>query len=312
MLVSFIIPLFNCLALTRACVESLQATLPRRFDHEIILVDDGSTDGTREWLATLGAPFRVILNERNLGYAFANNRAAAAAHGKFLVLLNNDLILDPGWLDPLLAAHRSLRRRAGLVGNVQLNARTGEIDHTGIVINRQGKPVHDRTYPWLPSRIISDVRRVPAVTGACLLIERALWNHLGGFDAGFINGGEDVDLCFRARADGRDPAVALRSVIRHHISSSAGRKLHDEKNSHRLAARWHRAFVAAARDATRDWCREYLETTLPDPHFTAHRLGRRAFFHALGLSRTPPPEAVAAIEAAQAREFAQWEKMFGA
>lgn len=312
MQVSFIIPLFNCLALTRACIDSLQATLPAGLEHEIILVDDGSTDGTREWLATLRAPFRVMLNERNFGYAYANNRAAAAAHGRFLALLNNDLILTPGWLEPLLAAHRSLGDRAGLIGNVQLNARTGEIDHAGIVINRQGKPVHDRALPSRFARIFSGVRRVPAVTGACLLIERALWNHLGGFDAGFVNGGEDVDLCFRARVDGRDTAVALGSVIRHHVSSSVGRKLHDEKNSYRLASRWHHAFVAAAAEATRDWCREYLEATLPDPHFTAHRLGRRAFFYALHLSRTPPPEAVAAIEAAQAREFAQWEKMFGA
>ncbi|MCX6955994.1 MAG: glycosyltransferase, partial [Verrucomicrobia bacterium] len=99
MQVSFIIPLFNNLALTRACVESLQATLPSGLAHEIILVDDGSSDGTRAWLATLAAPFRVVLNERNLGYAAANNRAAAVARGEFLALLNNDLVLLPSWFE---------------------------------------------------------------------------------------------------------------------------------------------------------------------------------------------------------------------
>src|SRR5882672_4219897 len=122
--VSFVIPLFNNLALTRACVESLQATLPAGLAYEIILVDDGSADGTRAWLATLTAPFRVVLNERNLGYAAANNRAVALAAGHYLALLNNDLILLSGWFKRLLRAHRSLGARAGLVGNVQLDARS--------------------------------------------------------------------------------------------------------------------------------------------------------------------------------------------
>jgi len=75
--VSFIIPLYNCLPLTQAMLTSLQATRPSGLAHEIIFVDDGSTDGTRAWLETLEGrePFRVLLNERNLGYAAANNRA---------------------------------------------------------------------------------------------------------------------------------------------------------------------------------------------------------------------------------------------
>ena len=116
MQVSFVIPLYNNLALTRGCVESLQATLPAGLAHEIILVDDGSTDGTREWLKTLAAPFHVVLNDRNLGYAVANNRAAAIASGNLLALLNNDLVLLPGWLDPLFRAHRSLDAQAGVIG----------------------------------------------------------------------------------------------------------------------------------------------------------------------------------------------------
>src|SRR5690348_3542272 len=131
--VSFIVPLFNCLALTQAMIASLQATMPAGLAHEIILVDDGSTDGTRAWLASLTEPaFRVVLNERNLGFAGANNRAAAVARGDILVLLNNDLVLLPGWLQPLLAAHRTLGRRAGVIGNIQRDAKTGAIDHAGI------------------------------------------------------------------------------------------------------------------------------------------------------------------------------------
>jgi O-antigen biosynthesis protein len=305
-LVSFIIPLYNCLPLTQAMVASLQATLPAGLAHEIILVDDGSTDGTRSWLKTLGAPFRVVLNDRNRGYAFSNNRGASFARGEFLALLNNDLVLLPGWLEPMLAA---LRRAtlAGVVGNIQLDARTGVVDHTGIIVNLQGKPEHARTLPPLWSRLVAAVRRRPAVTGACLLIQRDFWTALGGFDEGFVNGGEDVDLCFRARAAGRETYVALNSVVRHHVSSSAGRKLRDEQNSHRLARRWHHAFL---REATRAWCWNYLGELFPQPLSSDYRLVRWSLLHAAGVLVKPPPEAVAGLEAALGREFDRWEKMF--
>ena len=309
MQVSFIIPLFNNLALTRACVASLQATLPAGLTHEIILVDDGSTDDTRSWLATLGPPFRVVLNDRNLGYAAANNRAIAIARGDVLALLNNDLVFLPRWLEPMLRAHRSLADRAGLIGNIQLDARTGAIDHTGIIINQQGKPVHDRALPARRSRLFSSVRPVPALTGACVLVKRALWQQLGGFDEGYVNGGEDVDLCFRARAVGRTNAVALRSVVRHHISASVGRKLHDEENSYRLARRWQQELVTDP-GALREWCLECSEKILREPRYQDRGLALRSFLYLQGLSRTPPPEALAALTAALAREFARWEKIF--
>src|SRR5262249_46398567 len=148
-----------------------------------ILIDDGSTDGTREWLAKLpDSQFRVVLNERNLGYAIANNRAARQARGEFLALLNNDLVLQAGWLDPMLAAHAKLRGRAGLVGNIQLDADSGVVDHAGLVVNLTGKPVHARSVPSALARLLRPVKVVPAVTGACVLIERGLWETLGGFD----------------------------------------------------------------------------------------------------------------------------------
>ncbi len=310
MQVSFIIPLFNNLALTRACVESLQANLPSGLTYEIVLVDDGSTDGTRAWLATLAAPFRVVLNERNLGYAGANNRAIAVAQGDFLVLLNNDLILLPRWFEPMFEAHRRLGAHAGLIGNVQIDARTGVVDHTGIVVNAQGKPVHDRTPPSWLKRLLRPVRVVPALTGACVLVERALWLELGGFDEGYVNGGEDVDLCFRARERGRVNAVALRSVVRHHISASLGRKARDEENSYRLARRWRKEFVLAADGPMRAWCHERFDQILLEPRYPDRDLARRTWLYANGLTTEPLPEALAFIESELAKEFAHWETLF--
>jgi GT2 family glycosyltransferase len=303
-MVSFVIPLFNCLELTRACVESLQRTLPAGLAHEIILVDDGSTDGTRAWLATLDThtgPFRVVLNERNLGYAGANNRGARSARGRLLVLLNNDLVLTRRWLEPMLALHDALGPTAGFIGNIQRNARTGALDHTGIVVNHQGKPVHD-TFDarWLGR----SHRPAVAVTGACLLAARDLFLHLGGFDEGFVNGGEDIDLCFRASAKGRRHAVALRSVIYHHVSASPGRKRRDEANSRRLTLRWRDTL---AQHGARRWCEHYLAERWAGP--TANpdlALARSALAYTLHLRRTPPPGALAGMQAALDRELARW------
>ncbi len=195
MKISFIVPLYNCLPLTQAMLASLRATVPSALEHEVVFVDDGSTDGTREWLKGLPAPCRAVLNEKNLGFAGACNRGAAAARGEFLFFLNNDLILLPGWLEPMLAVFAA-HADAGLVGNVQRNAATGAVDHAGLVFNAKGKPEH------LTRRSLAAVRPVVAVTGACVAIRAATWRKLGGFDEGFINGCEDVDLGLRALESG--------------------------------------------------------------------------------------------------------------
>lgn len=308
MLVSFVIPLFNCLPLTQAMLASLRATLPADLSHEIIFVEDGGTDGTREWLATLqGDPFRVLLNERNLGFAGANNRAAAIARGEYLVLLNNDLVLQPGWLEPMLAAHQHLGSRAGLVGNIQLNARSGVVDHAGLQITPAGKPVHIRVAPGKLRKWLQPEPVVPAVTGACVIIRNDLWRELGGFDQGFMNGGEDIDLCYRARAAGRVNAVATRSVVRHHVSASPGRKARDEQNSRRLALRWQRELAA---DAIRPWCRAYLAQALAMPRSREFKLAIATCAFLAGLRRTPPAEAVTGVADGMAREFARWDELF--
>jgi GT2 family glycosyltransferase len=284
--VSFIIPLYNGLPLTQAMLASLRATLPAGLPHEIILVDDGSTDGTREWLAGLDQPrvsqsnpssssaCRVLLNERNRGFAVTCNRGATSATGEFLFFLNNDLVLLPGWLEPMLAALERLPR-PGLVGNVQLQHATGNVDHAGIGFDPKGKPVHLTHRGW------SAWRRCDAVTGACFAIRRALWSQLGGFDEGYMNGGEDVDLAFRAQEAGCTNGVALRSVVRHHVSASLGRKLRDEQNTRRLFRRWR---VQIADRITRHCARDCLLASWDEPRdYPDPTLARHAALHWLGV-----------------------------
>jgi len=300
--VSFIIPLFNALPLTQAMLASLRATLPAGLAYEIILVDDGSTDGTRAWLATLAdPPFRVVLNEKNLGYAAANNRGAALARGEFLALLNNDLVLAPRWLEPMLAL-AGQRPDAGLIGNVQRDFRSAAIDHTGVFINHKGKPQHDKTPP-APGR---DWRNVDMVTGACLLVRHDLWRRLGGFDQRYVNGCEDVDLAIRAIKAGRANLVALRSEVLHHVSASAGRKLRDEENGYRLTLRWRDEL---ARFGLPAWCHRFIECDLNAATDPAAALSVLAYVQ--GWNRRPPAFAVARMRAAIEHELARWRKMFG-
>jgi len=300
MQVSFIIPLYNCLPLTQAMLASLRDTLPPGLAHEVIFVDDGSTDGTRDWLKNLTPPCRALLNEKNLGFAGACNRGAATATGEFLFFLNNDLVLLPRWLEPMLAVLRS--GRAGLVGNVQLDFATGAVDHTGIFFNPKGKPAHDTAQPLL-SRL-TGVRPVTALTGACFGIRRQLWSSLGGFDAGFVNSGEDIDLCLRARQAGRENYVALRSVVRHHISASPGRKARDEQNSRRLLARW-RAVIASL--IVRNNCPTFLAVAWEEPrHYPDLALARDAFLHRCHCTLRLPPRLARAADALLEIEFHRW------
>lgn len=304
---SVVTPLFNCVAHTQAMVASLRESIPPGLSHEIILIDDGSTDGTRDWLAGLGEPFRVILNERNLGFGGATNRGAALARGDVLALLNNDLVLPRGWLQPMLRALRSLGRRAGVVGNVQIDASTMEVDHVGITVNLKGKPEHARHLPSRAGILLRPVRRVFAATGACLLVRRDTWIRLGGFDESYVNGCEDVDLSLRASALGLRNAVALGSRVLHHVSASPGRKLRDEENTMRLVLRWRRELAVVA---SRQWAWNHFRAVVPEPRDfpdTGDALWMALYL--ARLRRDPPPIALAALDGAIDVELARWKNM---
>jgi GT2 family glycosyltransferase len=305
MFISIIIPLYNCVALTRAMLASLQRTLPTELNHEIIFIDDESTDGTREWLGTLSGNCRAILNEKNLGFAATCNRGANSARGEYLFFLNNDLVLLPHWAEPMLAIFERFPD-AGLVGNVQLNAASSVVDHAGIFFNHKGKPEHDTARPLY--RRLTGYRRVSALTGACFAIRATTWRQLGGFDEGFRNGGEDVDLCLRAEAAGFRNYIALRSVVKHHVSQSIGRKLRDEQNSQRLMLRWRETI---AKKMARVWCWHHLATFWPDPRdFPDQALAREAFYYVLHLRSRPPVGAKPGAQEAIQIELDRWEELF--
>lgn len=235
-IVSFIVPLFNHVEHSKAMLASLQASLPPGLMHEIILVDDASTDGTCDWLQTLcSASMRVVLNPMNVGFARANHAGVALATGDVLALVNNDLIFSPGWLEPMLALLQNRQLGAGVVGNVQTRVVDGAVDHAGVQVDALGHVTHVQALPHAATAY----SHVFAVTGACLLVRRDVFEAAGGFDEGFVNGCEDIDLCFRVRASGNSIYVANTSCIQHHVSLSRGTEsLQNVRNSRYLFSRW--------------------------------------------------------------------------
>lgn len=223
-------------------LASLLSSLPFNLDYEIIFVDDCSTDGTREWLRSLADKrIQTLFNAVNLGYAKSNNLGAQLASGRVLGLLNNDLIFKSGWLEPMLKILDAKSNNAGIVGNIQYRVDNQKIDHAGVEINARGQFSHIRD---IPVGLGSNNFECLAVTGACVLIPKEEFVKVGGFDEVYINGCEDIDLCYKLRSQGKRIYIATQSQIEHHISLSRKHAtLQNHRNSQQLFSKWHNAIV---------------------------------------------------------------------
>jgi GT2 family glycosyltransferase len=234
MKVSFIIPTYNTLAITTKCLDTLRSTVDLE-NHEVIIIDDVSTDGTREYLQTLPPPFKVILNASNQGYGRNCNQAARAATGDLLCLCNSDLVFLKGWIEPMLVAFQKYKA-VGQVGNMQRRVDNHWIDHLGVYFLPDGLPLHiGQNKSWGP---LHRYLPVSAVTAACCMIRTQLFHDFGGFSEAYFNGFEDTDLCLRMNQAGYQHYVATRSVVLHHISSSPGRKVKENENLKLFLKQW--------------------------------------------------------------------------
>ena len=249
--ISFIVAVHNCLDLTHAMIRSLEDTVDLS-RHELVLIDDASDSETANWLQKLEAPYRILRNETNLGFSASNNKAARHATGDYLVFLNNDLELAPNWLEPMLELERTLPK-VGAVGNIQKNVQTGLVDHAGIFFDTTGMPTH--AWKNRKKHPKGDWIKRSAITAACLLIKRSLFEEMNGFDESYRNGMEDVDLCVRLRNAGYQLIVAHKSVIRHHISCSPGRHDHNDRNSELFRQRWSNSM---RQTGIHEWPSEYF------------------------------------------------------
>lgn len=245
---SVIVPAYNQLDYTLACLHAL-ADSGDRTPFEVIVVDDASSDDTPTVLAKVPG-LRFLRNAGNLGFIGACNAGAAQARGEFVVFLNNDTTVRPGWLDALLdtfARHPD----TGLAGS-QLVYPDGRLQEAGGIVFADGSgwnygrfddPAHPR-YGF--------VREVDYCSGAAIALPRALFDRLGGFDPHYAPAYyEDTDLAMRVRAAGLKVRYQPASVVVHHEGVSSGTdptrgvKQHQVSNQVKFVARWREVLAAS-------------------------------------------------------------------
>ncbi len=238
---SIVIPAFNRVDLTAQCLRALIANT-HDVTYEVIIVDNASTDATPELCASLGGNATVIRNDENRGFAVACNQGAAAATSDRIVFLNTDTEPFPNWLPPLIAALDD-RPDVGAVG-MKLLFPDRTIQHAGVVLLELPE------YPTLgaqhlPYKVPEDdalanqARDVSVATAACLMVRRDAFDGVGGFDEGFWNGYEDVDLCLKLTEAGWRIFYEPASVLIHHESSSGPERFRcSEENIARLQEKW--------------------------------------------------------------------------
>lgn len=236
-LASVVIPVYNNLRYTRACLESLFNT-PEQTPYEIIVVNDGSADGTREYLKSLGDRITIVEHDRNYGFARSCNDGARASTGQLVVFLNNDTEVLPGWLDAMVKTI-SDDRSIGIVGNLQIFPETGKVQQAGIVCDDQAC-VHSIYNNQLPADhpVVNKPREFQFIAGSCLTIWRQLFMEVGGFDETYVNSCEDIDLCLRVTRTNRKVFYCPQSRIYHHESKSVVGHDKNGANYQLLLSRW--------------------------------------------------------------------------
>ena len=233
--VSIIIPLFNKVDYTRQCLEALERSTPNLISYELILVNNGSTDGTAEYLGTLTGNVTIITNSSNLGFARACNQGGRIATSEYLVFLNNDTLPKPGWLEALLDG---IEQDGADICGARLLYPDGKVQHAGVAFNEDSIGYHIFNGFHANSPAVTRKRFMQCVTAACMMLRRELFTTLSGFDEGYVNGYEDVDFCLRAGALDKKILYVPESTLIHFEESSEGRKSHEEPNARRYLNRW--------------------------------------------------------------------------
>ncbi|MDI1246850.1 MAG: glycosyltransferase, partial [Rhodoferax sp.] len=210
-LISVCIANYNGMDVIEGC---LQSVLAQQGDLavEILVHDDASSDESLDYIRKHYPQVKLIRSAENVGFCIANNRMAAAARGKYLLLLNNDAALFPDALQTLLQEANRLAQPA-ILTLPQYDATSGALVDRGCLLDPFYNPVPNLN----PNRT-----DVAMVIGACLWLPKSLWDELGGFPEWFESIAEDMYLCCRARLAGYAVRALAVSGYRHWQGKSFG------------------------------------------------------------------------------------------
>lgn len=206
-----------------SCLRALSLQAQAQARLELVVVDNGSTDRTRELLARDYPAVQVLALAENLGYGRANNEAmrrALDAGADFIALINNDVELEPGWLIALLDA-AAAHPEAGLFTGTLLFRGEETVNSTGLELDGFGR-ARDRDF-----RLALDLLRrtdgpVQGVSGGAALLRTSLLRQIGLFDPAYFAYYEDVDLSLRASKAGSGSYYVRAAVARHRFGATFG------------------------------------------------------------------------------------------
>jgi len=228
-LISCIVVNWNRRELLRACLDSLamHQDYPNR---EIIVVDNGSTDGSVELCEKLaaesaagdsGETVRLIRNRENRGFCAANNQGIAAARGEFVALLNNDAEAEPGFLGALLRVFEGRPDVGMAAAKIVVWEDPGMIDKAGHLIypdgQNRGRGTGERDHGQFDR-----VEEVLWPDGCAAMYRKSMLDEIGGFDEDFFAYADDAELGLRARIAGWNCLYTPHAVARHHRGSTLG------------------------------------------------------------------------------------------
>lgn len=227
LLVDIVVPIYGHIDLVEECIGRLESTTS--VPYRLTLIDDASPGkDVRPYLMTKVAQAKLMHNYQNLGFPQTVNKAANAGQAKYIMILNSDCSPMPGWLDVMvedLETHLD-HAIAGalLLFHPQSQAGPGGmVQHAGMYFDINRHPAH-RFIGWPPDHPkVREYRDdLQAVTGACMLIRRSLWNRLGGFAKDYGRGTfEDAEAGIQARYLGHKVVYCPDAMLYHRVGASA-------------------------------------------------------------------------------------------
>ena len=230
--ISVVIPNWNGMDYLPDCLLSLQnQTLG---DFEFIMVDNGSSDNSVDFIRTNYPGAKLITLPENTGFARACNLGIGAAEGRYVALLNNDTMPMPPWLESLINAAERDERIGMVASKILLNLETREIDSVGMLLYPDGIG-RQRGRGEIDNGQFDQEEEILFPSGCAALYKMEMLQEIGLFDEDFFAYGEDTDIGLRGRLAGWKAVFAPRAVVYHRYSASAGKyssfkAMHLERN----------------------------------------------------------------------------------